>query len=36
MKRKMIIRVVGKASQVFRLISLLAKYQGTKTIGELR
>jgi len=31
----MVIVLSGKARQVFRFLELMAKFQGSKTIGEL-
>jgi len=35
MNRVMIIRASGKAHIVFKVLALLAKYQGSKTLGEI-
>jgi len=33
--KMLVIKVTGKASQVFKYINLLAKYQGTKSLDEI-
>ena len=33
---KLVLRLSGKASRVFRIIELLAKYKGNLTLEELR
>jgi len=35
MNRKLILRLCGKAYQVFYVLDLLAKYYGTQTLGEI-